>query len=1015
MNTFTEALAHVCQAQPCADKWLIAPSFQAGTQWLQRLARQEGAALNVRVMTPALLAGVLAEPLLHQRGLTPATGTATFLRTIATWQACQPRFRYFHQVEASITLYQLVANTLAELRLAGVELASVDDAAFETVEKGHDLRLLAAEYARQLREQHAADLADIYALAGEALRSGVTTLDSQVLLCYSSALRLAPHERRLFAALPSAQQCRLPDDAPGGVQASVECYRAVGERNEVRELFRRCLRAQIPLDEVEVLYSESDYALLLAEMAERYQPEAGAPRCLTLAEGLPVRVTRPGRLLQAWLAWLDAGCPQALLLRMLQDKLLALPSSDEGESISSAALAHAFRALPIGFGLARYLPVINSELDALAGQAAALPFDNDDGEVTDPVLREERLAALTRRRQRLHALRETLTPLLELSAHAAGAGQWIEAALTLVSEVARCANQHDQQARLALSEHFSEMEQQVAGAPDGALLRKYLAGLLDSLHVGAESPQPGRLHAAPLRRGGQTGRRHTFIMGLDESRFPGNLKQDPLLLDDERKKISPALDTSVSQLEEKLEEFRLLLSRLRGQLSLSYSCRDLAEDREVFPTPLLLATVRDTHGHATLTLVDFLRDTPVAGHVAASAEACLDHTDWWLSLAMTPGRHVTRVTLAAHVPFLHDGQLAAASRESSRFTEFDGYVPLAGPAHDPCRAEAKPLSPSALETYGKCPLRYFFSRILRIKPPDEYGIDPGVWLDAAQYGTLLHALFQQYLDALLPHWPASMTPASEETRIAGIRERLIAEYRALAPPPSEAVFRRQCRDIADTARLFVHQECERSTQARPLYLEAAIGCAPNDDHPTPLDDLNPVSVTLPNGHTVRFAGRIDRLDQRLHTAVPVFDLWDYKTGGTWAYRDGNNRPPLPFREGRLLQPVIYLAMALARLHAVHGAQATVADIGYYFPTLRGQAEHIAWTPAQLHEGMAIVEHLCAGLAAGAFPATDNAGEDCAYCDYVEACAQSCAQIRRKRADDANVALQAMRTLRGTNV
>jgi len=109
--------------------------------------------------------------------------------------------------------------------------------------------------------------------------------------------------------------------------------------------------------------------------------------------------------------------------------------------------------------------------------------------------------------------------------------------------------------------------------------------------------------------------------------------------------------------------------------------------------------------------------------------------------------------------------------------------------------------------------------------------------------------------------------------------------------------------------------------------------------------------------------------------------------------------------------VVYLAMALARLKAVHGPDASVASIGYYFPTLKGKAERICWTPTQLGEGMTIIEHLCEGLAAGAFPASDNAVEDCGYCDYGEACGKPCAQTEVKLDDDSNTALQPMRELR----
>lgn len=332
MNIITDALASACRTYPCKDKWLVAPSFQAGTQWVQSLALNGHPALNLRVMTPVLLATTFAEPLLRQRNLTVASSTMTLLWTIAAWQHCQPHFQYFTQTEPSLTLYQTVANTLEELRLAGVDLSSVAPASFETDKKGHDLQLLATEYTRLLDQHQAADIAAIYTLACEALASGAATLDANVLVYYLDGPQVAPHERRLFAALPPAQVMALPDDTHGAYSAITSYYRAVGERNEIREVFRRSFMDGTSFDDIEILYTDSTYALQLAESAEQYQTERNAPLCVTLAEGLPMRVTRPGRLLQAWLSWMDADCPQSQLIRMLQEKLIVLPTSvDPGE------------------------------------------------------------------------------------------------------------------------------------------------------------------------------------------------------------------------------------------------------------------------------------------------------------------------------------------------------------------------------------------------------------------------------------------------------------------------------------------------------------------------------------------------------------------------------------------------------------------------------------------------------------------------------------------------------------
>ncbi|MCH7591416.1 MAG: hypothetical protein IH989_01370 [Planctomycetes bacterium] len=57
----------------------------------------------------------------------------------------------------------------------------------------------------------------------------------------------------------------------------------------------------------------------------------------------------------------------------------------------------------------------------------------------------------------------------------------------------------------------------------------------------ASVARPGKLYLTPLERAGYSGRSHLFVLGMDESRFPGGGAEDPILLDDERAAVSGAL------------------------------------------------------------------------------------------------------------------------------------------------------------------------------------------------------------------------------------------------------------------------------------------------------------------------------------------------------------------------------------------------------------------------------------------------------------------------------------------
>lgn len=392
-----------------------------------------------------------------------------------------------------------------------------------------------------------------------------------------------------------------------------------------------------------------------------------------------------------------------------------------------------------------------------------------------------------------------------------------------------------------------------------------------------------------------------------------------------------------------------------------------------------------------------------------SDSACLCSDDWWLRTIVIRGP-LAQTTICHHYPYLMDGTVASAQRQSCAVTAYDGLVPLAGLAADPRTMGAKPISPSRLEAYGKCPMRFFFQYVLGIELPEEMGIDPKVWLEVMEMGSLLHQLFDRFLQPVIEQ-ARSLDATQDGIRLTGLLDDLIAQYRRDIPPPTEAAFQRQVRELRETTRIFFTDELEHQHEVQPLYLEAAIGMSARfGEHATPLDSPDPVPLALPNGRTTFVRGRIDRIDQVIGAPVPTFQLWDYKTGSTYVYHDqGDVR--MPFKQGRILQHFLYLTMAETRLRAVHGPAAVIESVGYRFPSGKGQGDRVAFTPAVLRaDGETILGHLCASLGDGVFLPTDSE-DDCRYCDYPEACGQPCALSSAMINEMPNVTLASLHALR----
>src|SRR5271157_2866191 len=131
--------------------------------------------------------------------------------------------------------------------------------------------------------------------------------------------------------------------------------------------------------------------------------------------------------------------------------------------------------------------------------------------------------------------------------------------------------------------------------------------------------------------------------------------------------------------------------------------------------------------------------------------------------------------------------VADLERQSDRFTEYDGYVPQAGLELDPTGPDGPVLSASRLEKLGSCPMEYFFRYVLKIEPPEEYQIDPLVWLDPLQKGALLHEVFREFMARLRQQ---NLLPdiARDTHLLNEILDREMATYRETIPPANEEVF-----------------------------------------------------------------------------------------------------------------------------------------------------------------------------------------------------------------------------------
>jgi ATP-dependent helicase/nuclease subunit B len=1019
LNTFTSALTNVCRGDPLREKWLIAPSLRVGHQWLDTVAMNGCPVLNCRIKTVKGMALELAGPQMARRGLSLVSSTGSLVLIDGILCRLAPS-AYLAGAPVGPGLCKTVLAAVEGMRLAGMVPDDLDSSCFEEPRKAEDLAFIVSAYMDALQGRGLLDYAAVLHLAASELCDGAAQLGMVLVLIpenhdFSSAerilveniretvLRMVPMDRPVRGQTASGRCTDLallkwllhPAAAPAASRdGTVSIFHAVGEVNEVREVFRRCLAQGYRWDQVELLHTDArTYVPLIYETflgLHRDGETSASPLPVTFAEGIPTTYSRPGRALTGWMQWMRENFLQTTLCRMLEDGLLKVPDM-EGNEHTVGRLGSLLRGLPIGWGRERYA----ERLDDLLKEPREQP---------SPFMEEAAASPPGQDSDGLRLLRMLVGELLEISPSAqATQVQVLQAAVAFLTKVARSENEADNYARQALVEKIEDMAAWIERAAEcreatsclecgggevgettgGAVcldVRAWLEALPAEVWVEGSGPRPGRLHVANVASGGMSGRTHTFIIGLDDGRFPAAGLNDPLLLDIERARLSPELPTAAQLLSRKLERFTTLLAGLRGTATLGFSSLDLASDRAAFPSPVVFSAFRILSENRDADQTDLMRWLGMPASFAPTfADHCLEETEWWLwRLCAADAVQDPRDMVEARFAHFARARAAIQHRRSREFTVYDGKIPDLPVELDPLSASGPLMSAAKLETIGQCPLRYFFTYVLRIEPARELTPDPRRWLDGAEFGELLHEVFYQFMSELLRE---RRLPSFERDmgRLASILEEQVNGYTRRHPPYSPSAFRQQDMQLLQAARIFLLEEEALCRTHRPMFLEVSLGM--RSARPVgPLDVHEPVLLPLQDGRSIRVRGRLDRVDRIGEAADAPFAICDYKTGSDFKFTQAD-----PFWEGRVIQHALYVAIAAAVLRRKISGTARVAHFEFFFPNVSGRGRRIRLPAEQAEQANRIIDDLCRTVSHGCFLATTNSTDDCRFCDYVPIC------------------------------
>jgi len=791
--------------------------------------------------------------------------------------------------------------------------------------------------------------------------------------------------RGLVAPSPPLTGAGLAD--PDG---SVRLLSAPDPAREARAAVRACLgwaREGIAFHDMAVIYRQSEPYRGLLDGVLR---ESGIP--FYPHEGAPL-IERPlGRRAVTLLDLIDGGLERAALMRFLADA--RLPDST-WERYGRVAAAR-WDALSRRAGVVRGL---NQWTERLARLRLAERRRSEELEES-PERRAERLhdvdaltAFVADLDGRLRARPETAPPSTHLrylrsllEAYVEDADPLLDA-LEEVSELDEVADEmsFDRFRDIVVDLVSSLRSADVLRAPPGAFARRGVA-VLD-----ASSARGLRFRAVA-------------VVGLSDRAFPPPPRQDPLLLDEERRALAEAhgwrVPLRAGGADPEPLAFALAVHAAEERLQLSYARTDGQAGRPQYPSVFFRDAAAALSGRRVPVeevrgLDGELYEHLPAGRLGAPRlDRALTPAEYDRTL-LEADRPLGAALLSVRVPSLRRALEADRARHVERhLSAYDGVLGAGTRAALEERAGlGGSLSPTSLETYATCPYRYFLSRVLglgREEEPEELER-----LEPMERGTLVHRVLERFLselgDADRPRLERRIDHLARLEAI-GREECDAREARGLTGHP--VLWRADREAIFDDLRTWYEEELLDLAGARLDCgaFELRFGPPrPGEEATSPRSVDEPVQVAL-EGATLRFHGRVDRVNWR--TDPPAFRVIDYKTGR----RDDRIHRDEQFVGGRALQLPIYL---LGAAHAL-GLPAEAGEAQYYYSSARGGFGRIRFSGETLRARRTELEGLLTGMAEGIRTGDfhlEPSTEKCRYCDFKAHCPADREAVRARKAED----------------
>ncbi|HEY2919291.1 MAG TPA: PD-(D/E)XK nuclease family protein [Candidatus Binatia bacterium] len=477
--------------------------------------------------------------------------------------------------------------------------------------------------------------------------------------------------------------------------------------------------------------------------------------------------------------------------------------------------------------------------------------------------------------------------------------------------------------------------------------------------------------------------RALFVLGMNEGVFPRTIREDAFLRDHDREVLELDLGYKVSQKltafdEEKLL-FTLLVGATRERLYCSFQRAD-ESGRALAPSwyvdELKRTLNADRRQCETIAIPRGI--TEKAATPPFDREDSLLPAELAIRLTLEERDPTALIEASASLPDVYkQGRqvVAAIDRSSDRLLPYDGA--LASFDNYWKHFSERGPSPTALETYARCPFQFFARHVLGLEPLDrpEEVLGPS----PAEFGELGHEILNSFYRALIDagYFAGKAATVNVEMTLQAVAARALADYEENSPVGYPLAWESVKDGLVQLIRQVVAQDLAELSQSgfSPASLETDMTARLPADWPEPLKNL-------------AIRGRMDRIDRK-HDALRVID-YKFKFGANRATQD-KNLIRAAVRGERLQPPFYYMLAQRWAEEQLLKPSPTAIEANFYYIAPRWSDGPLISTPYG-SEGLAdkvgaatkrTIAYLADGIRQGRF--FINRGAHCSHCDAAPIC------------------------------